>query len=158
MRRNKTPAGFENLPIPPPVVCPLTKSKNNTTTTSSRPKTSSPIPSPNNPPHQAGLNYQAAMAAAAAALFNPALAPFLSANNMKTPNTSLLAPQSINSQQQATDSLNLFRNQLFNQYNPFMNQLALAASLSNTNQNTTTSTTAQATPASSTSNKIYGKS
>jgi hypothetical protein len=163
LKRNKTLTGLDNLPIPPPVVCPLTSSKNNATTTSSRPKASSPIPSTNsnNNPAHTNLNYQAAMAAAAAALFNPAaLAPFLSPNNIKTA-TSLLVPQSIsNQQQQTTDSLNLFRNQLFNRYNPFMNQLALAASLSNNNQATATTTEqATSTPASTPiSNKIYGKS
>ena len=168
-KRNKTPPGLENLPILPPVaICPLTNNKHNNTTvaspSSSRLKTSSPIPIQ----PQSTLNYQAAIAAAAA-LFNPvALAPFLSVNNMKTSTpinlhspSQLVPPSSAigqQQQQQANDSLNLFRNQLFNRYNPFMNQLAFAASLSTGNQANTPTATTSATTSTSLSNKIYGKS
>jgi hypothetical protein len=115
----KTPACIENLPIPAPIV--VTKVPQTaavaTSAVTARQKTSSPI-----------LNYQQA-AAAFAMTFNPnALAPFLALNKNQT---------GINSQQQPLTNQPDYLNNIFrSRYHPYMNQLALAASLSQQQANT----------------------
>lgn len=115
-KRVKTPPGLENLPIPPPVVStippPAPNNKNNLgnalTSAGKQLNTLMPAFEPTM------SNYHAAVAAAA--LFNPAvaLAPF-----MATPGAGLFATEASNQ-----------RNQFLNRYQPYMNQLALAANLS----------------------------
>lgn len=151
MKRAKTPPGLENLPIPP-AIYPLVSTKFNASTTDANSTKNKNLPAN-------ALNYQsaAAAAAAAAALFNPAaLAPFLAVNNMKNPHTAntIQGPTSINNLTiPQSDTINAFRNQLFNRYHPYMNQLALAASLSSANQSSTTTKSNL-----STNNKLCGKS
>jgi len=137
----KTPPCLENLPVPPPALYhPLNETNGSKQAISPR-HTSSPIPA-------ASLNYQAAAAAAAAAsIFGnhaslSSMAPFLAMNNATKVHNS-------------NDSLNAFRSHFTNsmRYHPYMNQLALAASLSSTNAQLTSSQNSPG-PASSL-NKAY---
>jgi hypothetical protein len=142
-KRVRTPPALENLPIPPPVVSkipPPTPSSNSNKTNQNANVNVNPL-TPGFGATGVGLppnadllsNYHAT--ALAAALFNPAaavalnsaLAPFLQANLMQgvggDNNTA-----NANANSQAASSL--LRNQLYNRYNPYMSQLALAANLS----------------------------
>jgi hypothetical protein len=106
--KSRTPPCLENLPIPAVVAkVPTTQAQ-----APRRQKTSSPV-----------LNYQQAAAAALALSLSPnALAPFLGLKSPTSTSHQPLANQS--------DYLNIFRNR----YHPYMNQLALAASLSHAAQ------------------------
>lgn len=134
LKRSKTPPGLENLPIPPPVVCAVPPA-----TTSSKLVNNHCLMQFDGS-SQAMSNYHAAVAAAA--LFNPALAPFLASH-----------------QNPAANDTNLLRNQFYNRYQPYMNQLALAANLSqNSNSNLPSAPSGAASSASTASQaKFYGK-
>lgn len=114
-KRVKTPPGLENLPIPPPIsysIPPNTKSSSISNKSDNFPQNTNAFNS-----------YQAAAMAALFNPFNPALAtPFIgntSNNNMPDMNSNSAAAS-------------LLRNQLLSRYHPYMNQLALAANLSQT--------------------------
>ena len=138
-KRAKTPPCLENLPIPPPLypVPPPSNKPNNSS------KQNQMISAPYNIIDGHLNNYHAAAAAAAAAaLFNPGAAAMA-----MNPLASFLpnAPQQNQNlpQPELNANNNLLRNHFY-RYHPYMNQLALAANLSqsqsNNNSNNTTTT------------------
>lgn len=114
-KRVKTPPGLENLPIPPPIsysIPPTSKSNS--------------ISNKADNFHQNNNAFSTYQAAAMAALFNPfnsaLTTPFIGnspSNNMPDMNSN-------------TAAANLIRTQFLSRYHPYMNQLALAANISQT--------------------------
>ena len=135
-KRARTPPGLENLPIPPPVSYPVPPAPAKVNNYPAGKSSGIEAASMNQSNALALNSYHAA---AMAALFSPFGAPSAAALAPFLPNSSTAQSNANNSFNHVAGEPNpaagLLRTQFYSRYHPYMNQLALAANLSQSNAN-----------------------